>query len=98
MMKRFDDYYPKKIYKEIRNSKGEVICDYYYNPDLYEDIRFTESADDKMPVTVITNQAHYDARNTFQTVELILYTLIVIDFVVAALIYLGKAHKNKKRA
>ena len=95
---KIDDYYPKKIYKEIRNSKGEVICDYYYNPDLYEDIRFTESADDKMPVTVITSQAHYDARNTFQTVESILYTLIVIDFVVAALIYLRKAHKNKKRA
>lgn len=94
---KIDDYYPKKIYKEIRNSKGEVICDYYYNPDLYEDIGFTESADDKMPVTVITNQAHYDARNTFQTVELILYTLIVIDFVAAILIYLGKAHKNKKR-
>ncbi len=92
------DYYPKKIYREIRNSKGEVICDYYYNPDLYEDIIFTEYADDKMPVTVITNQAHYDARDTFQTVESILYTLIVIDFIVAAGIYLIKTKKDKKKA
>ena len=91
-----EDYYPKKVYKKIYNSKGEVICEYYHNPDLYADIRFTESTDNKMPVTVITNQAHYDARDTFQTVESILYTLIVIDFVVAALIYLRKAHKNKK--
>ena len=93
---KIDDYYPKKLYREIKNSNGEVICDYYYNPDLYADIRFTESADDKMPVTVITNQAHYDARDTFQTVESILYTLIVIDFIVAAGIYLLKVKKDKK--
>lgn len=49
-----------------------------------------------MPVTVITNQAHYDARDTFQTVESILYTLIVIDFIVAAGIYLLKVKKDKK--
>ncbi len=95
---KYDSYYPKKIYKEIRNSKGEVICDYYYNPDLYEVILFTESADDKMPVTLITNQAHYDARNTFQTVESILYALIVIDFIVAAGIYLIKVKKGRKTA
>ena len=95
--KDYDDYYPKKVYDKIYNFKGEVICEYYYNPDLYERIIFTESSNDKMPVTVITNQAYYDGRNTFQTVESILYTLIVIDFVAAALIYLAKAHKNKKR-
>ena len=95
--KDYEDYYPQKEYAKIYNSKGEVICEYYYNPDLYADIRFTESADDKMPVTVITNQAHYDARDTYQTVESIICALVVIDFVVAALIYLRKAHKNKKR-
>ena len=92
-----DKVYPKKVTAEIRNFKGEVICEYYYNPDLYERIIFTESADDKMPVTVITNQAYYDGRNTFQMVESILYILIVIDFVVAAGIYLIKIYKNKKK-
>lgn len=96
--KDYEEYYPKKVYEKIYNSKGEVICEYYYNPDLYEDIRFTESADDKMPVTVITKEAGYNARDTYQTVESIICALVVIDFVVAALIYLRKAHKNKKRA
>ena len=96
--KNDEDYYPKKVYKKIYNSKGEVICEYYHNPDLYERIVFTESADNKMPVTVITNQAYYDGRNTFQTVESILYTLIVIDFVVATGIYLVKINKSKKTA
>lgn len=96
--KNDEDYFPKKVYEKIYNSKGEVICEYYYNPDLYEDIRFTESADDKMPVTVITKQAHYNASETYQTTETFICALVVIDYIVAAIIYMRKAHKNKKRA
>ena len=91
-----DKVYPKKEITEIRNSNGEVICEYYYNPDLYKWIVFTESAVDKMPVTVITNQAYYDGRDTFQTVESILYTLIVVDYIVATGVYLVKIKKEKK--
>ena len=93
-----DKAYPKKEITQTRNSKGEVICEYYYNPDLYKRIVFTESADDKMPVTVITNQAYYDGRDIFQTVESMLYALIVSDLIVATLICLRRAYKIKKRA
>ena len=91
------DHFPNKVYKEIKNAKGEVICEYYHNPDLYEDIRFTESADDKMPVTVITMQASYDARDTYQTVNSNLCALIIIDLISAAVIYIvfSKKQKNK---
>ena len=92
------DYYPNKIYKEIKNSKGEVICEYYHNPNLYEDIRFNESADDKMPVTVITTQASYNARDTYQTVASIFCALIVIDFVSAAVIYIVLSKKQKTKS
>ena len=91
-----DVAYPKKEITQIRNSKGEVICEYYYNPDLYKQIVFTESNDDRLPITVITNQAYYDAQDTFLMVEYILYALIVTDFVVEAIIYLKKAYKGKK--
>lgn len=89
---------PKKVYEEIRNSKGEVLCEYYYNPDLYRYIRFTESAEDKMPVTVITNQAYYEANNAFQTIESTLYFSIAADFVVAAAVYLLTVNKRKRTA
>ena len=92
-----NDYYPKKIYREIKNRNGEVICGYYYNPDLYAGISFTESADDKMPVTVITNKAHYDSRNTYQTVESVLYALVALDFAVAIFIYLLKAYRRERK-
>lgn len=91
-----DKAYPKKEITQIRNSKGEVICEYYYNPDLYKRIIFTESSVDRMPVTVLTNQAYYDGRDIFQAVESTLYTLIVVDFVVAAGIYLIKTKKARK--
>ncbi|MBE6669762.1 MAG: helix-turn-helix domain-containing protein [Ruminococcaceae bacterium] len=91
-----DKAYPKKEITQIRNSKGEVICEYYYNPDLYKRIIFTESSVDRMPVTVLTNQAYYDGRDIFQAVESTLYTLIVVDFVVATGIYLIKTKKGRK--
>lgn len=92
------DHYPNKVYKEIKNAKGEVICEYYHNPDLYEDIRFTESADDKMPVTVITMQASYDAKDTYQTVTSALCALIVIDFISAAVVYIVFSQKQKNKS
>lgn len=89
---------PKKVYEEIRNTKGEVLCEYYHNPDLYRYIRFTESAEDKMPVTVITNQAYDEANNAFQTIESTLYFSIAANFVVAAAVYLLTVNKRKRTA
>ncbi len=86
----------QKIYGGIQNSKGEEICVYCYNPDLYWQIEFTPSSDDKMPVTVITNQAVYAARNIFQTVETVLYALIALAFVAAVGFHVIKVYGKKK--
>ncbi len=91
-------YGHQKIYGAIQDFSGETICVYCYEPDLYWSIEFTASANDKMPVTVITNQAVYNARNIFQVVESTLYALIVIDFVISAGVYLFKINKNKKKS
>lgn len=93
-----DIIYPNIEYAVIKNSKGEVICEYYYNPELYSKIIFTESSDDKMPVTVITDQAHYKALITFSNIESALYCLIVFNFVVSAGIYLLKINYRKKNS
>lgn len=93
-----DPGYIIKTYEQIKNADGEIICKYYYNPNLYRSISFTESADDKMPVTVITWDDYSHGRNMFWTVESILYALIVIDFAMAAGIYIFKVNKRKKSA
>ena len=89
---------PKKTYATVKNSNGEIICKYYYNPALYRSISFTESAEDKMPVTIISWTDYYRGRAIFSTVETVLYVLIVIDFIVAAGIYIFKVNKRKKNA
>ncbi len=92
-----DTFGHQKIYGGIQNSSGEDICIYCYNPDLYWLIEFTPSSEDQMPVTVISERAVSNARSIYQTVESILYVLIVIDFVVAAGIYLIKVCNSKKK-
>ena len=87
-----------KTYGSIQNASGEEICTYCYNPDLYWKIEFTPSAEDKMPVTVITNASVIQARNIFFTIETVLYLFIVIDFALAAILYIIKANKNSKKA
>ncbi len=89
---------PQKTYAHIKNSAGEIICEYYYNPDLYYRITGTGSSDDRMPVTVIRREDYYRGRQIFHTVETVLYVLIVMDFVVAAGVYLLKINKRKKNA
>lgn len=83
-----------KEYGAIRNSKGKVICEYYYYPLLYHVIRFTVSADDKISATVITKEAYYEAWETFRIVEAALYYLIAADFAIAVLVYLVKVKKH----
>ena len=86
------------VNSSIVNSNGEEICSYYYNPDLYYRIDFTLSADDKMPVTVVTWESVANARDIFFTIETVIYIFIVINFVVGAIIYIIIANKNKKKA
>ena len=93
-----DTEYTMKTYEQIKNADGEIICEYYYNPNLYRVISFTESADDKMPVTVITTENYFNGRSAFLTTESILYALIPINFIVAAVIYWIKINKRKKNS
>ena len=92
-----EDLFPMKVYETIRNSKGEVICEFYYNPDLYYEIVFDELSDDRMPVKVVTCRELHEANLILLRVESVLLFLIAADFVAAAVIYLIKAFGDKKK-
>ena len=85
-----------KTYGQITNTDGKIICEYYYNPDLYRSITPTKSSEDRMPVTVIRTDDYLRGRRIFHTVETVFYVLIVMDFVVAASVYCIKINKRKK--
>lgn len=89
--------YPNKVNKGIYNSNGELICVYYFNPDLYYSIQFTETADDKMPAKVITMDALNDAKKTLKTIESILYAFIGVDMFGGTAIYFVKTYIDKQK-
>lgn len=91
-----NEEYPRKIYAEITNSKGEIICEYYYNPDLYYDITFTEFTNDKMPVTVITKEDYYAQLDVNSTIKSFIYFLICVDIVISIAIYAIKLYRIKR--
>lgn len=80
----------KKEDGKILNSEGEVICEYYFHKSLNESILFTESAEDKMPVTVITRRAYNIALNNYDYLHILLYGLMVFDVVACGIFYLRK--------
>ncbi len=81
---------PMKEYGKIINSEGETICEYYFHHSLNRSIRFTESAEDKMPVTVITMHAYTVAIHCYDFLHLLLYGLMVLDVMIAFAFYLRK--------
>ena len=85
---------PNKEYEVIRNANNEVICEYYYNRELYKEITFTESSYDKMPVTVITYEAFYNGKDIHGSLLAMLYVLIAIDFIAVAYVYIRKLFKG----
>ena len=91
-----DPEHTMKTYGHIKNADGEIICEYYYNPDLYHTIAGTESAYDRMPITVITKEDYSRGRSVTATVEYILYALIPINFIIATSIYCLKTNKRNK--
>lgn len=91
--------YPNKVYEKYVNRYGELIFEYYYNPDLYRNIWFTEPENGEIQsVTVIMSQNYFNANEEIKINASLLYTLIVMVFAIAASIYLIKVNKNKKKA
>ena len=88
---------PNKVYAQIKSSDGNLICEYYCNPELYVDIIFTESAEDRMPVTVITKEAYYNGLDLHQTLCSVLSVLMILDLIIAAGFYWRKLYSKKTK-
>lgn len=84
-----------KVSKTVYGKDGEILFEFYYHPQLYHSIEFTESASDKMPVRVVTLDAYYDACDLFDAVNIILLALLIIDPIVCTVIYVKKLNKLK---
>ena len=86
-----------KEYDQIINSKGEVVCEYYYRSSLYHEFRFSESEEGEISVVVITQKAYLQAVHTVGQIESALYLLMAADFVLAALVYGIRINSRKQK-
>ncbi len=91
-----EEYEPFKEYEKMYSYDGELICEYYYNPNLYEKIIFGEH-NDKTPITVITSQAYYDTWSTFNNIRSLIEFFMITDILIAAAFYFVKAHRINKK-
>jgi transcriptional regulator with XRE-family HTH domain len=89
--------YPRKSYHRVYNTDGKLLFEYYRNDSFYESVRFTESADDMMPVTVIPSKSRANFYRTNANVKDALAALIVLDLLTALTVYAVKASKIKKK-
>lgn len=86
--------HPYKVYKTIILSNDAIVCNYYYNPDLYKEVTFS-SNHDKLPIMVTAYSLYGEFEKTFQAIETVLYFSIPLQFVAIAVIYLVQSEKNK---
>ena len=89
---------PYREYGEILNSRGEAVCSYYYNPHFYYSIEFSHTSEDGAPITVITREGIRDAVELKSGLESGLYLLLLLDFVLAAGVYIYKGRKRMAAA
>lgn len=88
-----DEYFEEfKVTETVYSGNGDVLCEYYYYPELelYQKIHFTENADDKLPVTIVTSTIVTDERMDW---SILLYGLLAANFATAAVIYFVKSRK-----
>ncbi len=83
---------------------SEYLCwdkidgkEYYYNPELYKELDVVEYEPGKYDITIITNQAYYDASEIVGTINAILFLLIIVNLFVCVLWYCIGTRKQKAK-
>lgn len=89
------EYDRNKEYGTLYDAQGEIICTYYYQPNLFRKITFSGD-EGVLPVTVITREASGNGYDTFNNVLSILCILAVLDVLGFTSYYLIKRYEIYK--
>ncbi|MBQ7323209.1 MAG: helix-turn-helix domain-containing protein [Clostridia bacterium] len=90
-----EEYYERyKDWDSFYVEDGQMIT-YYYKESLYEKSKFVSGK--KLPVTILTTEAYYDAHATFNMIQDILYIAILVDVVAGIGVYVVLTLQSKKK-
>ena len=70
--------------------------DYYYQPNLYYILDVNEYESGKFDINIITNQAHYDATDTFNTLTAFLFAGHFLNLICCSVWYCVATSKKKE--
>lgn len=84
------EYTNNKIWAEIDGKE------YYYNPNLYQNIFIDEYEDGKFEIVVTTKEAYYNGHDAFDTVNICLVILHIVNFIGCMGWYCIKAYKKEQ--
>jgi len=70
--------------------------DYYYQPNLYYILDVNEYEHGKFDITIITNQAHYDATDTYNTFTTFLIAGHFLNLICCSVWYCVATSKKKE--
>ncbi len=85
--------------KEYTNNKAWGIIDgkeYYYNSDLYKNIFIDEYEEGKFKIVVTTKEAYSNGHDAFDTVNICLVILHIVNFVSCVCWYCVKAYRKEQ--
>ena len=104
VQKEYDEWFKEgygdlnNIDKEYTNNKIWAEIDgkeYYYNPNLYQNIFIDEYEDGKFEIVLTTKEAYYNGHDAFDTVNICLVILHIVNFIGCISRYCVKSYKEK---
>lgn len=90
-----DNTDPFKVYDQLLDKNGNVLCEYYYHSGLYSRIEYNVDSEDRCPITVYTQEAMREARVMISEIKSMIGISIVAEIALFTGIYIIKVTKKK---
>lgn len=86
---------PFKVYDNLLDKNGNVLCEYYYHSNLYSRIKYNIESENRCPITVYTQEAMREAGVLISEIKSMLGIAIFAEVSLFVGIYIIKVAKKK---
>ena len=86
---------PFKVYDNLLDKNGNVLCEYYYHSNLYSRIEYNIESENRCPITVYTQEAMREAGVLISEIKSMLGIAIFAEVSLFVGIYIIKVAKKK---
>ncbi len=96
----YDDYgneisEEEALTEYVYDDDGHLLCKYIYRNHSVYSIKYNDSSDDMLPITVYTYEQFYEGRGVVETFDTLFIAAYVAEITLTAVIYIMKRKKIK---